>query len=187
MLLLFWDLGFFLSLVIYSSCCPWNVALGMLSFGIVLWFAAELQTRVVHNIGETVGVGFHNQSTNQHKPLLDPRRDQINVNTKAFSGEMFGDDRQKFSCAIASNHSLRFAFIFHRKRMATWFNSVFWKVAVSLLGIPDQNNNCRIILARLDDVSSLMLPLSFVWSLLWVLFLRWKKGKKYLFSSSSHL
>lgn len=66
----------------------------MLGFGIVLWFASELQTRLVHNMGETKWEQepITNQ-LNQHKPLLDPRRDPRNANTKAFLGEMFGDDR----------------------------------------------------------------------------------------------
>lgn len=64
----------------------------MLSFGIVL-FASELQTRLVYDTEENkVGAGAYNQSTNQHKPLLDPRRDQRNADTEAFFGEMFGDD-----------------------------------------------------------------------------------------------
>jgi len=42
------------------------------------------------------------------------------------------------------------------------FASVSCKVAVNLVGIPDQHNNCRIILALLDDITFLMLPLSFV-------------------------
>lgn len=62
----------------------------MLSFGTVMWFASEFQTGLVHDTGETKET-ITNQLS-QHKPLLDPRRDQRNVNTKAFSGEMSGDN-----------------------------------------------------------------------------------------------
>lgn len=79
---------------------------------------------------------------------------------------MFVNGRVCLFCAIISklNRMIKICFFFFPKEVCNdclLISSVSCKVAVKLQGIPNQSNNCRIILALLDNVTFLKISLIF--------------------------
>lgn len=122
----------------------------MLSFALVLWFASEFQMRQARDLGETQQQqGAHNQLTNW--PTQTPCLTQHMI--REIGTQKLSLDKHFWMaagiCLVPSYLSTTgwLGFAFFPKDMYNdflMFTSVSCKVAVNLLGIPNQNNNCRI-------------------------------------------